>query len=94
MIRSILAGCGAYLPERVVSNTELAAQVDTSDSWIADRTGIANRHIAAEGETTADLAARAAERTLAAAGMTAAPLCAIPKRRCISVPDRHRPGRT
>lgn len=72
MIRSILAGCGAYLPERVVSNTELAAQVDTSDSWIADRTGIANRHIAAEGETTADLATRAAERALAAAGMTAA----------------------
>ncbi len=72
MIRSILAGCGSYLPERVVSNAELAARVDTSDAWITERSGIAQRHIAAEGETTADLATRAAERALAAAGMTAA----------------------
>mgnify|MGYP001809981003 CR=1 FL=1 len=71
MIRSILAGCGSYLPERVVSNAELAARVDSSDTWITERTGIARRHIAAEGQTTADLATRAAERALAAAGMTA-----------------------
>jgi 3-oxoacyl-[acyl-carrier-protein] synthase-3 len=71
MIRSVLAGCGSYLPERAVSNAELAAKVDTSDEWIRDRSGIANRHIAAEGELTSDLATRAAERALAAAGMTA-----------------------
>lgn len=69
--RSILAGCGAYLPENAVSNAELAARVDTSDEWILERTGIARRHMAAPGEMTSDLATRAAERALAAAGMTA-----------------------
>lgn len=70
-IRSILAGCGAYLPDKVLSNAELADLVDTSDAWITERTGIAQRHIAAPGELTSDLATRAAERALAAAGMTA-----------------------
>jgi 3-oxoacyl-[acyl-carrier-protein] synthase-3 len=67
--RSHVIGCGAYLPERIVSNAELAARLETSDEWIVQRTGIRQRHIAAPGELTSDLASRAAERALAAAGM-------------------------
>lgn len=72
MIRSVVSGCGGYLPDRVLTNAELAALVDTSDEWIVSRSGIRQRHIAAEGETTADLATRAAERAMAAAGVGAA----------------------
>ena len=64
--RSILAGVGAYLPERVLGNDELARTVDTSDEWIRERTGIRQRHIAATHETAAFMgtaAARAALRT-------------------------------
>jgi 3-oxoacyl-[acyl-carrier-protein] synthase-3 len=68
VIRSIVAGCGAYLPQRVVTNDELAKHVDTSDAWIVERTGIRQRHIAAEGEKTSDLAIAAAQRALKAAG--------------------------
>ena len=63
---------GGYLPQRVVSNHDLAALVDTSDEWIRQRTGIAQRHIVAEGEKTSDLARHAADRALANAGMTGA----------------------
>ncbi|MCU0894643.1 MAG: ketoacyl-ACP synthase III [Rhodospirillales bacterium] len=66
--RSRIIGCGSYLPERVLSNDELAAQIETSDDWIVTRTGIQRRHIAAEGELTSDLAAQAARRALAHAG--------------------------
>ena len=69
--RSVVAGCGAYLPERVVTNDELAARVDTSDEWITQRTGIKVRHVAAEGEKTSDLALAAARRALDAAAITA-----------------------
>ena len=55
MLRSVVLGCGSYLPERVLSNEELAATVDTSDEWIVQRTGIRQRHIAAAGEVTSDL---------------------------------------
>lgn len=72
--RSLIAGCGAYLPERVLTNDELARRVDTSDEWIVERTGIRQRHIAAEGELTSDLALAAARRALDAAGMTASDL--------------------
>jgi len=72
--RSQVAGCGAYLPERVVTNDELAQRLDTSDAWIRQRTGIAERRIAAPRELTSDLALHAAERALAAAGMTAGDL--------------------
>ena len=54
--RSLVIGSGAYLPERVVTNDELAAQVDTSDEWIVQRTGIRKRHFAAKDERTSDLA--------------------------------------
>ena len=72
--RSIVAGCGSYLPERVVTNGELAERVDTSDEWIVARTGIRQRHIAAEGEVTSDLAFFAAERALKHAGILASDL--------------------
>jgi len=69
--RSQLVGCGAYLPERILSNEELARRIDTSDEWIVQRTGIRQRHIAAEGELCSDLARRAAQRALASAGVAA-----------------------
>jgi 3-oxoacyl-[acyl-carrier-protein] synthase-3 len=69
--RSRILGCGSYLPERVLSNDELAAQIETSNDWIVTRTGIRRRHIAAEGEFTSDLAAEAARRALAHAGIGA-----------------------
>lgn len=66
---SQIIGSGSYLPERVVSNDELATRVDTSDEWISERTGIRQRHIAADGELTSDLAFKAAQRALDAAGV-------------------------
>jgi 3-oxoacyl-[acyl-carrier-protein] synthase-3 len=69
--RSRILGCGSYLPGRVLSNDELAAQIETSNDWIVTRTGIRRRHIAAEGEFTSDLAAEAARRALAHAGVGA-----------------------
>ncbi len=74
MIRSIVQGCGAYLPEKIVTNADLAKQMDTSDEWIQQRTGIRQRHIAADGEFTSHLATRAAQRALDRAGMKAADL--------------------
>ena len=71
MIRSVLVGTGSALPTRRVSNAELAEQVDTSDEWIVERTGIRFRHIAGEGETTATLGFDAAKAALAAAGIAA-----------------------
>ncbi|QQS12589.1 MAG: ketoacyl-ACP synthase III [Rhodospirillales bacterium] len=70
MIRSVVQGCGSYLPERVVTNEELARRLDTSDDWITQRTGIKARHIAADGEMTSDLALAASRAALAAAGMS------------------------
>ena len=69
--RSLIVGCGAYLPERVVDNQEMAQLVDTTDEWIVTRTGITQRHIAAEGEFTSHLASRAARAALDNAGMAA-----------------------
>ncbi len=66
---SRIAGTGSYLPERVLTNAELARMVDTSEEWIVDRTGVRQRHIAAEGETTCDLAEHASRRALEAAGV-------------------------
>ncbi len=69
-LRSQIAGVGGYLPERVVTNDELAARLDTSDAWIRQRTGIGERRIAAAGELTSDLAVAAARRALERAGMS------------------------
>lgn len=68
-LRSQVAGCGGYLPERIVTNSELASRLDTSDEWIRQRTGIGERRVAAPGELTSDLAYRAASRALDSAGM-------------------------
>ncbi len=71
MAHSRIAGTGSYLPERVVTNHELQARIDTSDEWIVSRTGIEARHVAADGEMTSDLALRAAQAAMQAAGVTA-----------------------
>jgi 3-oxoacyl-[acyl-carrier-protein] synthase-3 len=65
VIRSQIVGCGAYLPKNILTNADVAKKVDTSDEWIRARTGIERRHIAVEGETTSDLAFRAAQAALA-----------------------------
>jgi 3-oxoacyl-[acyl-carrier-protein] synthase III len=69
---SRFVGCGSYLPEKVLTNDDLAQMVDTSDAWITDRTGIKRRHVAAEGQKTSDLAREAAIRALDYAGLKAA----------------------
>ncbi len=74
MIRSVVQGCGSYLPARVVTNADLAKTMDTSDEWIQQRTGIRQRHIAADGEMTSHLALKAAERALDHAGLKASDL--------------------
>jgi 3-oxoacyl-[acyl-carrier-protein] synthase III len=68
---SRIIGTGSYLPEKVLTNADLETMVETSDQWIVDRTGIRERHIAAEGEFTSDLALHAARRALDAAGVRA-----------------------
>lgn len=70
-LRSVLVGVGAYLPERILTNEELARRVDTSDEWIVERTGIRQRHIAADGEKTSDLSTAAARAALSNAGREA-----------------------
>jgi 3-oxoacyl-[acyl-carrier-protein] synthase-3 len=64
MIRSQIIGCGSCLPETILTNADIARRVDTSDEWIIERTGIHRRHVAAEGETTSDLALRASQAAL------------------------------
>ena len=70
-VRSLIVGCGHALPARAVSNDELAQTVDTSDEWIKQRTGIAQRYVAGPDETTSVLAARAAQKAFAHAGIAA-----------------------
>jgi 3-oxoacyl-[acyl-carrier-protein] synthase-3 len=69
--RSVVLGCGSYLPQRTVTNADLARKVDTSDEWIVQRTGIRERHIAADGEHTSDLGVAAARAALSAAQVDA-----------------------
>ena len=71
ILRSVVLGCGSYLPSRVVTNSDLSRMVDTSDEWITQRTGIRERHVAADGETTSDMGLQAARAALAAAGVDA-----------------------
>ena len=68
-IRSVIRGVGAYLPERILTNDEISQRLDTSDTWIQERTGIKSRHIAAEGELTSDLGIKAAKSALVRAGI-------------------------
>jgi 3-oxoacyl-[acyl-carrier-protein] synthase-3 len=70
-LRGVIKGCGSALPQRAVSNAEMTTMVDTTDEWIVERTGIRNRYIAGEGETTATLATEAARKALASAGIDA-----------------------
>lgn len=74
MIRARIIGCGAFLPDNIVTNDDLAKKVDTSDEWIRERTGIRQRHIAREDETTSDLAVAAGRAALADAGIDAGEL--------------------
>ena len=71
VLRSVILGCGSYLPARILSNDELARSVETTDEWIVQRTGIRERHIAAPGEMTSDLAIHAARAALANAHIEA-----------------------
>jgi 3-oxoacyl-[acyl-carrier-protein] synthase-3 len=71
ILRSVVLGCGSYLPARILSNDELAKSVETTDEWIVQRTGIRERHIAAAGELTSDLALHAARAALANARLEA-----------------------
>lgn len=71
MLRSVVIGCGSYLPSRILTNQELAQSVETTDEWIVQRTGIRERHIAAPGEMTSDLALNAAKAALANAKIEA-----------------------
>jgi len=74
MIRTRVIGCGAFLPDNIVTNDEMAKKVDTSDAWIRERTGITQRYIARDGQTTSDLALGAAREALADAGIDAGEL--------------------
>src|SRR5262245_23132286 len=74
LLRAQVVGCGGYLPEHRVTNHDLAQRLDTSDEWIVQRTGIRQRHIAADGELCSDLARRAAQRALVASGIKASEL--------------------
>jgi 3-oxoacyl-[acyl-carrier-protein] synthase-3 len=90
VIRSIIRGCGGYLPQKLVTNDELARRMDTSDAWIRERTGIVQRHIAADGELTSDLGAAAAKQALVRSGIA---LSAIDLVICAtSTPDRTFPA--
>lgn len=71
VVRSVVLGCGGYLPARILTNDELAQIVDTSDEWITERTGIKARHVAAEGELTSDMAVAASRQALERAGLDA-----------------------
>jgi 3-oxoacyl-[acyl-carrier-protein] synthase-3 len=91
---SRIAGTGSYLPEKILTNAELESMVDTTDEWIVARTGIRQRHIAAEGEFTSDLAVEAARKAMIAAGVenaevdliivaTTTPDCTFPSTACL-----------
>lgn len=76
-LRAVVTGCGHYLPERVVPNSEFEQSLETSDEWIRARSGIERRHFAADGETTSDLASKAAQNALNDAGLNADDIDAI-----------------
>lgn len=71
MVNAKILGTGSYLPKKLLTNADLEQLIDTTDAWIVERTGIRQRHVAAEQEFTSDLAKEAAERALEMAGLTA-----------------------
>lgn len=77
MRRSVMRSCGSYLPEKIMTNSDLAKVVDTSDEWILQRTGIRQRHVAAKGQKTSDMATAAALQALERAGLTGRDIDAI-----------------
>ncbi len=77
MIRSKIISCGSYLPEKIVTNADLSKFVDTTDEWIKKRTGIEQRHIAADDQTTSDMATRAALKALESAGLKGSDIDAV-----------------
>ncbi|MDF3022770.1 MAG: 3-oxoacyl-(acyl-carrier-protein) synthase [Alphaproteobacteria bacterium] len=77
MRRSLMLGCGSYLPEKILTNDDLAKIVDTTGEWIEQRTGIKKRHMAAAGEKTSDMATAAANKALAMAGLKGSDIDAI-----------------
>lgn len=77
MRRSVMIACGKYLPEKIVTNTDLAARMETSDEWIFQRTGIRQRHVAADGQATSDLATAAAQTALKSAGLAGRDIDAV-----------------
>lgn len=87
---SVILGVGAYLPDRVMTNLDLEKIVETNDAWIRERTGITQRHIVAEGERTSDMATKAAQKALAAAGVDASQIDAILV--ATSTPDQTMPS--
>ena len=89
-IYSRIIGTGSHLPARVLTNAELEAQIETTSEWILERTGIRERHIAAEGELTSDLAQQAAEKAIEAAGIDAGEIDLIVV--ATTTPDRVFPG--
>lgn len=90
MLESFMAGTGSYVPERRLTNADLETMVDTSDEWIVQRTGIRERRIAAPGESTSDLGAKAAIAALASSGHVPAELDAIIL--CTVTPDTYMPA--
>ena len=90
MIYSVVTGCGGYVPERVLTNADLESMVETNDAWIRERTGIAQRHIAAEGEYTSHLATHAARAALDDAGVDPASVDVVIL--ATSTPDETLPG--
>jgi len=90
MTWSKIAGTGGYLPERIMSNKELEKMLDTSDEWIRERSGIKRRHIAAENETTADMAVAASRKAIEAAGIENSDIDLIIV--ATSTPDKIFPG--
>ena len=88
--RSVMLGCGSYLPSKVLTNEDLARKIDTSDEWIVQRTGIHERRIAAPGELTSHMAVRAAQAALAHAHVEAQSIDLIVL--ATSTPDNTFPG--
>ncbi len=90
MYASRISGTGSYLPERVLSNSDLESMVETNDAWIVERTGIRNRHISSPSQVTSDLALMASKQALAAAGLVATDLDMIIF--CTVSPDQMMPS--